>query len=234
MARLKSRYGGCGWCHMGGHDASGCQHLVQGVKNGNMKALKFQKSLTTGGRVCGYCADEKHSSTNCPKRFDDFKRNVRAANQVASKAFEWLHEIGFGPGAMLSAMAAEYGWRADGKDQKMVIIEEFNQRVANNFFQELFYGQHRNWYHVKAVDTANDDVRRIYLPFHPVYAPRPTSMKVEVLHRANPEDIDSMKKFVPSLTSPVLDYQTAEQFFDSGYRFAAGSTSSPEIKKIHS
>jgi hypothetical protein len=234
MGRLKSKYGGCGWCYMQGHDASSCPRLEQSVQNGNMKAIKFHKSVTTGGRVCGYCAEEKHSSTNCPKRFSDAKYEVAKEQQVASNAFAWLHEIGFGPGAMLSAMAAECGWSAEGKDQKMVVIEEFNSRVATTFFQELFYGQQRNWYHVKAVDTANENVRRIYLPFHPVYAPRPTSLKVEVLHKANPEDIDSMKKFIRALSSPLFDYDTAEEFFDSGLRFSAGETKTPKIKRIHS
>lgn len=233
MARLKTKYGSCSWCYTNGHDASGCSMLQSSVKAGSLKAIKFHKAITTGGRVCGYCAGDKHSSTNCPKRFNEVKHEAQKTNAIASQAFQWLHEIGFGPGTMLSAMAAEYRWNGKDKDQKMVIIEEFTPTVATQFFQELLFGHERNWYNVKAVDTANDNVRRIYLPFHPVYAPRPTSMKVEILHRANPEDIDSMKWFVPSLSSPVLDYEDAQAFFDSGYRFAAGSSRTPEIKRIH-
>lgn len=235
MSRVKTANynGSCGYCWQHGHDAKSCPRLKTQLESGSVRAKKFSNNLNGGGRVCGYCADKGHSSTNCSKRFDDYVPTLAKQKAIANQAFSWLHEIGFGPGAMLSAMATESGWRAANKDQRMVIIEEFNERVANNFFQELLYGQQRNWYHVKAVDTANEDVRRIYLPFHPHFAPRPTSMKVEVLHKANPEDIDSMKKFIPALTSPALDYNTAEEFFAAGYRFNAGNSQSVSIKRIH-
>jgi hypothetical protein len=154
--------------------------------------------------------------------------------QVADAAFAWLHEIGFGPGAMLSAMASESRWRAKNKDQKMVIIEDFNDRTASSFLQELLYGTARNWYQVMAVDTACDKVSRIYLPFHPVFSPRPTSMKVEIVHRANPEDIDKLKQHVECYASPILEYSSAEEFFDDGFRFEAGQSKMVKVKRIHS
>ena len=230
--KLQARNGSCGYCYQQGHDASACNLLKLRVEAGNVHAKKFHNSISGGGRVCGFCAEGNHSSTNCPSRFYEYKHSLSQMKSVADKAFAWLHEVGFGPGAMLSAMAAEYGWRADGKDQKMVIIEEFNDRVAAQFFQELLWGQQRNWYHVKAVDTANDNVRRIYLPFHPVYAPRPTSMKVQVVHKANEIDIEKMKMHLTCYHSPVMLHETAESFFAEGYKFEAGNNKDPKINYV--
>lgn len=233
MAGLKTKWDTCTWCHLGGHDASQCTRLTDSVKKGQIRAIKFHKKITTGGRVCGYCAEDNHSSPKCPKRFDDAKLMYASQKQVADAAFAWLHEIGFGPGAMLSAMATESSWRARGKDQKMVIIEDFTNRTVTSFLNELMYGTTRNWYQVTAVDTACEKIRRIYLPFHPVYSPRPTSMKVEIVHKATPEEIDKLKQHVECYASPLLEYSSAEEFFDAGFRFEAGQSKMVKVKRIH-
>lgn len=228
--RTTTKSGQCSWCYQLGHDANNCPGLKRYVSAGDVRALKFQKRLDgTSGRLCGYCGHENHSSVNCTKRFNDFKAGLIKQKDKADNAFSWLKEIGFGPGAMLSGMSRESSYRSRNKDERIVVIEEFSAGVASQFFKELFYGTQRNWYRVSAVDSTNERVRNIYLPFHPIYAPRPTSMKVSVVHRANDEDIESMKKFVPALNNPVMDYDTAEQFFSAGYKFKSGNTKYVEI-----
>ena len=115
-----------------------------------------------------------------------------------------------------------------------LIIEEFKGKyTANHFFAKLLRGTDRNWYPVTAIDSTNENVRNIYLPFHPVFAPRPTSMNVQVIHKANEEDIEKFREHLPALSSPLLDYNSAEEFFEAGYRFKTGTTSNPDIIKLH-
>ena len=225
----------CSWCYQSDHTAIDCQRLDTAVGNGLMRAIKYKKKLNgSTGRLCGYCADEGHVSNNCPKRYNDAKALVLSEKEISDKAFAWLKEIGFGPGAMLSGMAREKGWNSRGKSERIVIIEEFkNDAVASHFFANLLRGSDRNWYNVTAVDSTNETVRNIYLPFHPTFAPKPTSVNVQVIHKANEEDIEKYKKYLPALSSPLLDYNNAEEFFQDGYRFKNGTTKNPEIIKIH-
>jgi len=226
----KTRYGACSWCYSRGHDAHGCTSLQSSVETGNAAAISLQKKINgITARLCGYCADEKHSSTVCPKRFADYKNALLNQKSDADKAFDWLKEIGFGPGAMLSGMARESGWNSKNKEDKIVVIEEFRGHTLNRFMNELLHGSNRNWYPVTAVDTTNETVRNIYLPFHFIYAPRPTSKGVQVVHRANDQDIEGMKRVVDCYSSPVLHFSTAEDFFNAGYKFKAGKSKDPQI-----
>lgn len=229
--RRKLQYGSgqCGYCYSHGHGADNCSLLKQRVEAGNIYAKKFLNSINGGGRVCGYCAEKGHSTATCSSRFNDFKTGLLNQKTKADSAFVWLHEIGFGPGAMLSGMSRESSWRSKDKAERIVIINDFKQHIANDFFTELLFGDQRNWYRVNAVDTTNEDVRSIYLPFHPVYAPRPTSVKVQVIHKSNEEDIEKLKSFLQCYTNPVMRYNTAEEFFSAGYKFKTGNTKLPEI-----
>lgn len=227
--KLQYSNGQCGYCYSHGHDAMGCKLLSDRIAAGNVYAKKFYNSINGGGRVCGYCAEKGHSTAICSTRFYDFKSALSNQKVKADPAIAWLREIGFGPGAMLSGMARESSWRSRDKGEKIVIINDFNQHVANDFFNELLNGDQRNWYRVNAVDTTNEDVRNIYLPFHPVYAPRPTSMNVQVVHKSNDEDIEKLKSFLSCYTNPVMRYNTAVDFFSAGYKFKTGNSKTPEI-----
>lgn len=224
-------YGRCTFCKARGHGADKCAILVREVASGRVTAIKFQNKLNGGRRLCGYCAGSGHSSTKCEKRFTDYRQKLDIHHKDCEKAFVWLHEIGFGPGAMLSGMARERRWssRHGNKGEKAVIIENFSNRTLTEFLQELLYGSARNWYAVDAMDTSMEKVKNIYLPFHPVYSPRPTSMKVEVIHRANPEDIESLKQQISCYSNPVRMFATAKDFFDAGYKFKSGNLKTPEI-----
>lgn len=224
--RLQYGNGNCGYCYQQGHNARDCDLLKTRVVAGNVNAKKFQNSINGGGRVCGFCADKEHSSTNCPSRFYQFKHSVMVQKNLADPAFAWLHEIGFGPGAMLNGMSRESRYYSRSKDERIVVIKDV---VGTNFFHELLYGNQRNWYQVYAIDTANEDVRSIYLPFHPVYAPRPTSMKVQVIQKASEIDIEKMKRHLTCYNNPVMLHETAEDFFAQGYRFKSGNTKLPDI-----
>ena len=216
----------CKWCgkYRSAHSTETCQYFQAALANGSLSAIKLQAKIQSGGRrVCGYCAHTEHASTKCPKRFNDERAKILRTRGAIEDAFKWLHEIGFGPGAMLSGMAAEYRWNSRGKNEKLVVIEEFKNWTMNQFMNELINGKERNWYQVNAVDTANERVQRIYLPYHITYAPKPTSKNVSIVHKANPEDIEKMKNHFDCYTSPVVLYDTAENFFAAGFKFKAGS-----------
>lgn len=226
----KNRYGGCSYCYQQKHDAHTCPRLALHEQQGDTTAIKFRKKLNgTIGRLCSYCGDEAHNSTRCGKRFDDHKTTLLQEKITAEPAFAWLQEIGFGVGCMISGMAKEYSYYSRGKEERVVIIGEFRPYVLKQFVNELLYGSARNWYSVDATDTANETIKRIYLPFHPVYAPRPTSMKVEIIHKANPEDTLALKNSLECYKSPLMNYSTAEDFFNAGYKFKSGMSSRPEI-----
>lgn len=224
-------YGRCTFCKARGCSANKCLVLKKQVLAGRVTAIKFQNKMNGGGRLCGYCAGGGHSSAKCEKRFEVYKQNLSIHHTDCEKAFAWLHEIGFGPGAMLSGMARErrYSYGDKSKGEKAVIIEDFHGKTLTVFLQELLYGSARNWFAVDAVETTLEKVKTIYLPFHPVYSPRPTSMKVEVIHRANPEDIEALKQRINCYVSPIMKFATAKDFFDAGYKFKSGASHVPEI-----
>ena len=230
----QNKYGGCGWCYSRAHKAQDCPNLKHSVGQNSIAAIKYDKRLNgSTGRLCGYCGDENHTSGICPKRFEDSRRTVVSERQIAEKAFEWLKEIGFGPGAMLSGMGRTSSWNSREKGDRIIVIEEFNKITGERFVSELLYGKERNWFPVCAVDTTNETIRNIYLPFHPVFSPKPTSMKVQVIHRSSEEDIEKIKNLLPSLSSPLNDYTDSDDFFSSGYRFENGKSKNPKIIKIH-
>ena len=215
----------CKWCGnwQRGHTVDSCTYFESALKRNVLRAVKLKAKMESGGkRVCAYCASVDHASTKCPNKFYDTKAHLLKVKNQADAAFVWLHEIGFGPGAMLSGMATERGWSSGGKGEKIVVIENFTQRTFSNFMQELLNGDVRNWYFVDAVDTTNEKVKRIYLPYHEFYSPKPTSKKVSVIHRANEEDIESMKNMMDCYTNPIILYATAEEYFARGYKFKAG------------
>lgn len=219
--------GYCKWCGkwQKGHLVQSCNYFQSALAKGSLRAVKLKTRMETGsGRVCAACADPNHSSTVCPKKFDTIKANLARQKEDYDKAFEWLHEIGFGPGAMLNGMASEYGWRSKGKSERLVVIEEFGPRAAQWFMSELAYGKQRNWYMVNAVDTENEKVRKIYLPFHSVYAPKPTSKNVSIVHRANPEDIEKMKSHFDCYKNEILNYDSADAYFSTGKKLKAGTS----------
>lgn len=225
--KAKLSDGSCSYCYQNdGHDATNCPLMQTRANQGNVYAKKLMNSYNGGGRVCGFCADKEHSSTNCPSRFYQFRHSVMVQKNLADSAFAWLHEIGFGPGAMLNGMSRESRYYSSTKDERIVVI---NDVVGTNFFHELLYGKQRNWYQVYAIDTANEDVRSIYLPFHPVYAPRPTSMKVQVIQKASEVEIEKMKRHLTCYTNPVMLHETAEDFYAQGYRFKSGNGKLPDI-----
>lgn len=224
------RYGRCTYCRATGCAADRCTVLAKDVAAGVIGAVKYQNKMMGGGRLCGYCAGSGHSSAKCERRFDTYRKNLDKHHVDCEKAFAWLHEIGFGPGAMLSGMARErrYSYKAS-KGEKAVIIEDFGSRTLTEFLNELLYGSAKNWFPVDAVETTMEKVRNVYLPFHPTYSPRPTSMKVEVLHRANPEDIEGLKQKITCYVSPIRKFATAKDFFDAGYKFKTGNSNIPEV-----
>lgn len=226
--KAKLSDGSCSYCYQNdGHDATNCPLMQTRANQGNVRAKKLMNSFNGGGRLCGFCAEKDHSSTNCPSRFYQFRHSVMIQKNLADSAFAWLHEIGFGPGAMLNGMSRESRYYSNNtKDERIVVI---NDVVGTNFFHELLYGKQRNWYQVYAIDTANEDVRSIYLPFHPVYAPRPTSMKVQVIQKASEVEIEKMKRHLTCYTNPVMLHETAEDFFAQGYRFKSGNGKLPDI-----
>lgn len=229
--KLTNHDGSCSYCFKSdnGHNASNCPLLSLRASGGNVYAKKLQNRYSGGGRVCSFCAEKDHNSTNCPSRFYQFKASLVNQKQVADPAFQWLHEIGFGPGAMLNGMSRESAYWSKNKEERIVVINDFNSRVATMFFNELLWGDKRNWYTVCAVDTSNEDVRSVYLPFHPTYAPRPTSMKVQIVHKANPDDIEKLKSHLTCYNNPVMLVDTAEQFFAEGFKFVSGNNKNPEI-----
>lgn len=226
--KAKLSDGSCSYCYQNdGHDATNCPLMQTRANQGNVRAKKLMNSFNGGGRLCGFCAEKDHSSTNCPSRFYQFRHSVMIQKNLADSAFAWLHEIGFGPGAMLNGMSRESRYYSNNtKDERIVVI---NDVVGTNFFHELLYGKQRNWYQVYAIDTANEDVRSIYLPFHPVYAPRPTSMKVQVIQKASEVEIEKMKRHLTCYTNPVMLHETAKDFFAQGYRFKSGNGKLPDI-----
>jgi hypothetical protein len=226
-------WGTCSYCHQFKHGADTCDSLKRAIARGDLRAVKFQNKLVGGGRLCGYCAGRGHSSSKCDKRFDTYRQALLKMQEDCDKAFTWLHEIGFGPGAMLSGMSKEHKWsyinKKDNKADRTVIIGDFTSNSLQIFLKELLYGAQRNWFEVDGVDTSMEKVRQIYLPFHPLYSPRPTSVKVEVVHRSNPEDIDSLKLKLECYVSPVIRFATAKDFFDAGYKFKSGTNVIPDI-----
>jgi hypothetical protein len=219
----------CSWCYSTSHSAKECDVLKNRAEEGNVRAKKFINDINGGKRVCGYCAGEDHSSSKCKTRFNDFKSSLVKSQSDIEKVFIWLHQIGFGPGAMISGIAKKGWYSKNNKKENIVVIEDFNRRVADLFFRELTTGIKKNWFPVKAIDTSNEDVRNIYLPFHPVYSPRPTSLKVEIIHKANPDDIENIKSFLECYTNPVMNFDSAEEFFDTGYKFKTGNTLAVEV-----
>lgn len=217
----------CKWCgrYQKAHEVQSCPHFQSALARGVIRAVKIQAKIQSGGkRVCGYCANAEHASTKCPKRFNDEKHKLTTIFTKAEEAFKWLHEIGFGPGAMLSGMANERYYNSRNKEEKIVVIEDFTQSVAHRFMQELINGTQRNWYQVNAVDISQERIRKIYLPFHAVYAPKPTSLKVSVIQKASPDEIDKMKLHFDCYLSPIMNFNTAEEFFAAGFKFKAGSS----------
>ena len=101
MARkAQTKWGSCTWCYKNNHDAHNCSALNSAVAAYNRTAILFQKKLQGfTGRLCGYCAGEKHSSTVCSERFNDYKIRLLSQKIEADKAFDWLKEIGFDYGA---------------------------------------------------------------------------------------------------------------------------------------
>lgn len=223
------RSGRCGWCYDTQHKASDCEKLKQKANEGNVVAIKYVNSLNGGGRLCAYCAGSGHTSTKCSKKFDTLKRLAEKEKIIAEPAFEWLKEIGFGPGAMLTGMSKEGYYSKRGKDERIVIISDFTKNTAIEFFKELLFGVNRNWYRVDGIDTCNEIIRNIYLPFHPLYSPRPTSTKVSILHKAKEEDVDKLKEFLLCYSSPVFNYDNAEDFFAAGYKFTSSNTKVPQV-----
>jgi hypothetical protein len=216
----------CKWCgrYQTAHTIDACSYYKAALAAGRIRALKVKAKMDSGGkRVCGYCADINHASTKCPTKFNKRKAKLSAEIEAFDKAFEWLHEIGFGPGAMLNGMANEYRWNARTKEEKMVVIEDFRAYTFQRFINELVAGKQRNWYFVDAVDTSNEKVKRIYLPYHSFYAPKPTSKNVSVISKADPAEIDKMKNKMACYSSPVMKFNSAEEFFKAGYKFKAGS-----------
>lgn len=216
----------CKWCgrYQTAHTIDACSYFQAALNKGSIQALKVKAKMDSGGkRVCGYCADTKHASTKCPVKFNNRKAKLSSEVEAVDKAFEWLHEIGFGPGAMLNGMANEYRWRARTKEEKMVVIGDFRPWTFQRFITELVDGTNRNWYFVDAVDTTNEKVQKIYLPYHSFYAPKPTSKNVSVISRADPAEIDKMKNKMACYSSPVMKFNSAEEFFKAGYKFKAGS-----------
>ena len=216
----------CLWCgrYQKAHTVDNCTYFKAALVNGRMRAIKLQAKIQSGGRrVCGYCASLEHASTRCSKRFEDKRANLMATRQAVDEAFVWLYEIGFGPGAMISGMANERMWSGRGKGEKVVVIEDFTPYVLSHFVDELINGNQRNWYKVNAVDTSNERVQRIYLPYHITYAPKPTSKNVSIVHKADPAEIDKMKNSLSCYKNPIVNFNTAEEFFNAGYKFKAGS-----------
>lgn len=233
MKRSETTKGGtvkrCSWCYSHLHTAKECTMLKAKAEEGNVRAIKFLNDINGGNRLCGYCAGENHTSTKCEKRFNDFKRRLTKSRDITDEAFKWLHQIGFGPGAMISGLAKKGWYSKNNKKENIVVIEEFNEYVASSFFKELTTGSKKNWFPVKAVDTSNEVVRNVYLPFHPEYSPRPSSLNVEILHRASPNDIENIKTFLECYQNPIMNFDSAEEFFEAGYKFKSGTSAAPEI-----
>ena len=217
----------CTWCGrwQTGHTIDSCSYFKAALTAGRMRAVKMKAKMDSGGkRVCGYCAGTEHASTKCSKKFNDHRAKLSSEISDLDKAFEWLHEIGFGPGAMLNGMANEYRWNSRGKEEKMVVIGDFKPYTFTRFINELVNGSQRNWYAVDAVDTANERVQKIYLPHHSFYAPKPISKNVSVISKADPAEIDKMKNRMACYSSPIMKFSSAEEFFKAGYKFKAGSS----------
>lgn len=205
------------------HELAVCTSYQYGLKNKSLSAIKLKNKIESGGgRVCATCASVEHTSNKCPKKFDDKKKALTNQKAKADNAFAWLHEIGFGPGCMLSGMSNERSYGTRGKEERIVVVEEFGGYSAKNFFEELLYGDQRNWFPVNAIDTSAEKIRKIYLPYHPFYSPKPTSKKVQVVHKANKEDIENLKKFISAYSNPIMNYDSAEKFFAAGFKFKSG------------
>lgn len=216
----------CKWCGrwQTQHSINTCSYFQASLLRGDMRAIKLKAKIDSGGkRVCGYCAGLDHTSITCEKKFNDKKQVIVKSRAVMDPVFAWLHEIGFGTGAMISGMASDRFYRAGDKGEKIVVIEDFRQQTLINFINELAHGKNKNWFMVNAVDTTNEKIRRIYLPYHELYSPKPTSKNVSIVHRANEEDIEKMKMMLETYTSPVIHYNTAKEFFAAGHKFKAGS-----------
>ena len=212
----------CKWCSEN-HETNTCEKFKRALESpGNLYALKFKAKMENGGhRICRHCASNKHWGPSCPVKFNTLKSQLVQQKVIADKAFEWLHEIGFGPGCMITGMARERTYRAKEKGDKAILIEEFTGYSTQNvFFQKLLYGKVRNWYNVTASDTAMEKVKQVYLPYHPVYAPTPTSKRVEVIVRASFDDIENLKRYIPCYTDNMMKFDTAEEFFKAGLKLS--------------
>ena len=178
---------------------------------------------------CKNCFMQGHKRKECPKSFHDFKSALENERYKVDKAFEWLHEIGFGPGCMITGMArekklCELQWsfkrlKTGHKYCTTTFIRNFEEvpfgerSVLTEFFEKLVYDTTKNWYEIEGVSSELIDIGSIYLPYHPVYAPTPTSKRVEILVKAAPEDIDKLKHFIMVYNHPVMKYNDAESYY---------------------
>lgn len=223
-----NKYGYCNYCYKK-HSEEFCNTLELDVSNKKIKAVLFKNKIIGGPRLCTYCATPGHTVSRCEQRFIKYRALLERVKSDADAAFAWLHQIGFGPGAMLSGMASGGGYTTRDKGNRLVCIEPFNSYTFNKFMNELLYGKNKNWFYVNAVEVGFDKIRKIYLPFNPMYSPKPTSVKVEVIHKANESDIEDLKAHLLCYTSPVIFYEKASDFFNYGYKFNSAPTKYPKI-----
>jgi len=200
------------------HTPLECKRLLECASAGDIYAKKVLNKAKGLKKICGGCGDAGHFSTQCPVKFAAKRKYILEKRANLDAAFIWLHEIGFGPGCMLNGMAKDWRWASTPKGEKMVVIEDFSSGVFNKFLDEMIGTGPKNWYMVKAVDTTNETVSRIYLPYHKYYAPTPTSKKVEVVHKAKPEELEKLKGFVDAYTDPILSHGTLESYLKAGHR----------------
>ena len=199
------------------HETKDCPRLKNDVILGNIRALKVQHKFSGAkGRLCAFCASNSHAQKTCPKKFDDAKKNLLWQKNAAEPAFEWIKEIGFGPGCLLTGMARERSYRAMDKAEQLVVIEDFTPIVARWFFNELMYGKNRNWYQVNAISGTAERIKQIYLPYHETYSPKPTAKKVQIITRSTDAEIEALKKYFPCFSSKILNYPDAASFYAAG------------------
>jgi hypothetical protein len=232
----------CKWCFPGGmsgyrsyyykqryensdkHETKDCPLFKSALARNEISAIKLNNKMATGGRVCGYCGGVDHTSTKCPKKFTELKAHIIKQKQKAEEISAWLHEIGFGPGCAINTLSREKSWGVKNREYKVVAIEDFTGYTAVNFFKELLHGKLRRWFYVQAIGTDGEIVRQIYLPYNAKFSPCAGSKKTEVINRASKEEIDKLCKHLPYYANEAVTlYNTAEDFFNAGYKFVAGS-----------